>query len=206
MMMWMKLIYQLKFGAILMGWVLLTSACGAAPQEDPVEQVDQSTALAGTEEPLPSFFQEGVLRQWAVEADASASYDDPEWGAQQVIGNPNTSRCGDFQTAWASAGSDSVDWLELKFATPVYVTTVNIVQSFNPNQVAKVELITADGDALIIYEQPPEAVDQPCPYTLSILVERTAVRYDTVRITVDQSFLGLGWNEIDAAQLIGVAE
>jgi len=190
----------------LAGLILMTSACKAALQENSFDAVAETAVLTATEKPLPSFFQEGVLRQWASEAEASSSYADPEWGAQQALGMPNTDHCGDFQTAWASAGSDDVDWLKLKYLKDVHVTTVNIMQSFNPNQVVKVELSNARGDVLIVYEQPPKAVDQPCPYTLSIFVERTAARYDTVRITVDQSYLGLGWNEIDAVELIGVSE
>jgi len=189
-----------------MGLIMLTSACEAPTQGNLVEEIDPFPAQTSTEEPLPSFFQEGVLRQWAVDAEASTSYADPEWGAQQAVGIPDTPRCGDFQTAWASAGSDSEEWLELKYAIPVHVTTVNIVQSFNPNQVVKVELINIDGDVLIIYEQLPEAVDQPCPYELSIFVEHSIKLYDTVRLLVDQSFLGLGWNEIDAVELIGVPD
>jgi hypothetical protein len=202
----MKLICRIKFGAFLAGLILMTSACKTALQESSVDAVADAPVLTATEEPLPSFFQEGVLRQWASEAEASTSYADPEWGAQQVVGLPNTDRCGDFQTAWASAGSDGVDWLEVKYLNEVHVTTVNIMQSFNPNQVVKVELSNARGDVFVIYEQPPKAVDQPCPYTLAILVERTAARYDTVRITIDQSYLGLGWNEIDAVELIGISE
>jgi len=189
-----------------MVWVLLTSACATVSQANFVEEVDPSTDQTSAEESLPSFFQEDVLRQWALDAEASTSYADPEWGAQQAVGIPDTSRCGDFQTAWAPAGSDSEEWLELKYALPVHATTINIVQSFNPNQVAKVELINNDGEAFMIYEQLPEAVDQPCPYALSIIVEHTVERYNTVRITLDQSFLGLGWNEIDAVELIGVVE
>ncbi len=200
----MELIRKFKFGSFLAILVLWTSACEAAPQQNSVNVPVETSIIKDSEEPLPSIFQEGVLRQWAIEADVSSSYADPEWGAYQVIGFPNTDHCGDFQTAWASAGSDSIEWLVLKFTTPVHVTTVNIVQSFNPNQVVKVELINTQGDNLMIYERLPVAVDQPCPYTLSVFVDQTFALYDTVRITIDQSILGLGWNEIDAVELIGV--
>ena len=49
----------------------------------------------------------------------------------------------------------------------------------------------------------PFQVDQPCPYTLSIPIEKTEGRFNKVRITVDQSVLGLGWNQIDAVELVG---
>ena len=201
-----KLIRGFKLGSLLTISIIWTSACEAAPQQKFTEATVETTTIMGSEEQLPSIFQEGVVRQWANDAEASSSYADPEWSAHQVIGLPDTEHCGDFQSAWASAGSDSVEWVALKYSTAVHVTTVNIVQSFNPNQVVKVELNNAHGDVLAIYEKAPIAVDQPCPYTLSIFIDQTSALYDAVRITVDQSILGLGWNEIDAVELIGVKE
>ncbi|RME06814.1 MAG: hypothetical protein D6803_05550 [Anaerolineae bacterium] len=153
--------------------------------------------------PPAGAFLQGSVRQWAVEATASSEYADPEWAAIQATGAPDTSRCGDYQTAWASVGADTVEWLELKFSVPVFVTGVRIIQTFNPNQVARVELLGAGGRVRQIYKADPQPVDQPCPYELLIPVERTRAKYDTVRITVDQSVLGLGWNEIDAVELVG---
>jgi hypothetical protein len=114
--------------------------------------------------------------------------------------------CGDYQTAWTAAGSDSTAWLEVKFPVAVYVTAVNIVQSYNPNQVVRVELVGAFDRSVEIFNDLPVQVDQPCPYTLPIPIEKTAGRFDAVRIFVDQSVLGLGWNEIDAVELVGEAE
>lgn len=149
------------------------------------------------------FVQGQQIRQWAAEAEASSEYSDPEWAAIQAMGSPNTPRCGDYQTAWATAGSDSKEWIKVKFPLAVHVTGVNIIQTFNPNQVIKVELIGAFDRSIEIYNKPPNQVDQPCPYTLLVPIEKTAGRFDTVRITIDQSHLGLGWNQIDAVELVG---
>ncbi|MEN8173575.1 MAG: hypothetical protein ABFS03_11940, partial [Chloroflexota bacterium] len=86
----MKLFFRPKFGAILIGWIFLITACKTPSQANIVEEVEPTADLIRTEEPLPSFFQEGVLRQWAVDAEASTSYGDPEWGAQQAVGIPDT--------------------------------------------------------------------------------------------------------------------
>jgi len=189
-------------------WVLQTFlvgllwACGATPE---TAQDRAATPVSPREDVAapPEMAQQGAVRQWAFSAEASSSYADPEWAAVQATGAPDTPRCGDYQTAWASVGSDTLEWIELKYETPVHVKAVNIVQTFNPNQVSKVELIGSFGRSLTIYEQKPVQIDQPCPYTLTIPVERTAMRYDTVRITLDQAALGLGWNEIDAVELVG---
>ena len=138
-----------------------------------------------------------------MEAEASSSFADPEWGPEQATGSPNTDRCGDYQYAWATAASDSVEWISLKYPVPVHVIEINIIQSFNPNQVVKVELIGVDDQVIKIYQGDPEQVDQPCPFTLTIPVEKTEGRFNEIRVTVDQSELGLGWNQIDAVELVG---
>ncbi len=153
------------------------------------------------EDTLP--LQSGQFRQWAIGAEASSEFADPEWAAMQAAGEPDTPRCGDYQTAWATAGSDTIETLVLTYTVSVHVTGINIVQSFKPNQVVQVELVGAFERAVSIYEGEPRQVDQPCPYTLSIPVDKTEGRFNKVRITVDQSVLGLGWNQIDAVELVG---
>ena len=191
---------------LLSGLIWLIPACAVVPEEPDADVTLTPTASPAEADLPPEISQVGGVRQWAISAEASSTYADPEWAAEQATGEPDTDRCGDYQSAWASSGSDSVDWLELQFETPVYVSAVNIVQTFNANQVAKVELLGNFGRSLTIYEQAPVQVDQPCPYMLSILVEKTPALYNSVRITLDQSVLGLGWNEIDAVQLVGDGE
>lgn len=80
------------------------------------------------------------------------------------------------------------------------------MESFHPDQVVKVEVGTPEGAFQTVYQSEPRQVDRPCPYTLSIEVDQVMVKVDKVRLTVDQSVLGLGWNEIDAVQLSGRLE
>jgi hypothetical protein len=171
------------------------------------EEVEEPVDLADANN-FPNDFvsiQGQQIRQWGLEAVSSSDFADPEWAASQAIGSPDTLRCGDYQTAWATAGSDAEAWLEIKYPIAVHVTAVNIIQSFNPNQVVKVELIGAFDRSLEIYNEFPFQVDQPCPYTLPIPIDKTDGRFDKVRITIDQSVLGLGWNQIDAVELVGEA-
>lgn len=178
--------------------LLLLVACSPGSEQGP-----GATSLpVGAVPPL----QGGQVRQWADGAEASTEFSDPEWAAIQASDAPNTTRCGDYQTAWASAGSDTVDTLVLTYTISVHVTGINIVQSFNPNQVSKVELLGVFDRPTSVYDGQPTQVDQPCPYTLSIPVEKTDIQYNKIRITVDQSILGLGWNQIDAVELVGDLE
>ncbi|MBN1668445.1 MAG: hypothetical protein JW862_15225 [Anaerolineales bacterium] len=182
---------------LTVGFVLLPACTANSPENAAIPTATISTST------LQVVGQVGQLRQWANQAEASSSFDTPEWSAEQATGAPDTNRCGDFQTAWASAGSDAIEWLELRFPTAVHVTGVNIVQSFNPNQVVEVVLVGDFGRTLEVYRAAPQQIDRPCPYTLSISVPRTEAVYQAVRITVDQSVLGLGWNEVDAVELVG---
>ena len=146
------------------------------------------------------------IRQWAVAAEASSQYSDPNWSADQATGAPDTPECGDYETAWASSGSSTEEWIDLFYDLPVYPTEINIIQSYNPDQIIQVELIDLDGQFITVYTQEPEQVDAPCPYTLSISVDEDDLLVWGVRVTIDQSVLGLGWNEIDAVELVGVPD
>jgi hypothetical protein len=195
---WRKLWWIEAVGLLALLTVL--ASCSPAPETEPTAVVE--TPISG--EPLLP--QSGQVRQWAAGAEASSEFATPEWAALQAVGEPDTLRCGDYPTAWATAGSDTVETLVLTYTQAVHVTGVNIIQSFNPNQVVQVELLGTFGRATTIYAGQPYPIDQPCPFTLAIPVERTKARFDRLRITVDQSVLGLGWNEIDAVELIGELE
>ncbi len=143
------------------------------------------------------------IRQWAINASASSEFSSKEWSARQMIGEPDTPRCGDYQTAWASAGSDSVETIVLTYTLSVKVSKIIIYETFNPNQVVQVTLIGRKGEKEDVYFQPPKAIDQPCPYPLVIHVQNPKFKARVVQIRLDQSVLGLGWNEIDAVELTG---
>jgi hypothetical protein len=146
-----------------------------------------------------------VTRQWASTATASSEYGEINWAASQATGEPDTDGCGDYTTAWAAEGYDTVEWIELSYDFPVLPTEVNIVQTYNPNQVVSVELLDGWGTYHTIYTGEPEDMSDECPYTLSIPVEDADYQAVAVKITLDQSVLET-WNEIDAVELVGVPE
>lgn len=153
--------------------------------------------------PLPTgLFGEGQeLRQWAIWAEASSEYDNPDWSAFMAIGPPDSPECVDSKTAWASATSAGKDWLQLNYATPVVPIEINIHQPYNPGQIVKVEILDLEGKATTVYEAEPKVLDQ-CPFVLSIPVSVQSLVM-TVKIFVDQSE-SAWWNEIDAVELVGI--
>lgn len=139
---------------------------------------------------------------WASSAVASSEYGNPQWAASQATGEPDTFECGDMDTAWASLTSDTEEWLELTYDVPVWASNVNIVQSYHPNQVVRVELQGLEGQYQVVYEADPSQ-ESRCPFTLEIIVQEPEFAAQKVVVAIDQSILGLGWNEIDAVELIG---
>jgi hypothetical protein len=144
------------------------------------------------------------IRQWAIDAEASSEWGKPDWAASQATGAPNTTECGDIPTAWAAASHDTVEWINLYYNTAVYPTEIHIIQTYTPDQVSQVDLIDMQGQFVTIYTSQPKQVDTPCPYTLSIPVSQNNILTQGVRITINQSVLGLDWNEIDAVEIVGV--
>jgi len=144
------------------------------------------------------------IRQWASSAEASSEYDSPDWGAIQALGEPDTTitECEDAVTAWASAGSDTVEWLEVGFEGAVIPTEINIIQTHSPDQVVKVEVVDLKGAYTTVYTGEPENLWEDCPYTLTIPVD-VDFEVMTVKITIDQSVIDPTWNEIDAVELVG---
>jgi hypothetical protein len=151
----------------------------------------------------PSLGEE--TRQWAVSATASSQYGDTGWSADQATGAPDTPECGDYTTAWASAGYYTVEWIELDYDSPVLPTEVNIYQTYNPDQVIQVALRDLAGDYQTVYLGMPEDKSDNCPFVLSIPVEGIDWQVDGVKITIDQSEFE-DWCEIDAVELVGVTD
>lgn len=193
------------FGMLIL--IISSAGCTSQPvEEDPIPTftVEVIPTLDPTQIAAERYPQTGVVYQWGISAEASSEFARPEWSAEQVVGNPDAPGCGDYQFAWASAASDSIDTLEVSFSASVYPLEIVIHESYNPDQVVKVEVFDPEtGGYYAVMQKNPVQVDRPCPYQLVIPVEGIEFKTNQVRITVDQSQLGLGWNEIDAVQMIG---
>lgn len=201
-----KRIWLLCFFTLLLA--AAAAACGPGEQPaaagDPTAGSPAQTAAETFPSPAAS---ETLIQQWAVEAEASSEFSVPEWSADKATGAPDAPGCGDTQFAWASAASDSIATLTLRYPDEVIPREIIIHQSYNPDQVVKVEVFQESRQSYFtVLQKNPQPVDRPCPYRLSIPVEEIDFPTQQVRITVDQSQLGLGWNEIDAVELVGLPD
>lgn len=182
----------------------LLGSCSPGNDQPEVTSTEVQESPTPATEGVPGFLAPGMISQWGISAEASSEFANPEWSASQAVGIPDAPGCGDYQFAWASAASDSIEVLEVTFPRFVYPQEINIQESFNPDQVVKVEVFNADAGAYYtVLQKNPVQIDRPCPYELQVVVEGIDFKTNQIRITVDQSQLGMGWNEIDAVQLIG---
>jgi hypothetical protein len=141
-----------------------------------------------------------VLNQWAASASASSEFGVSGWIATEATGAPDTTSCGDNETAWASSSTNTVEWLQPGYTTPVYATQVVIYITYNPSYVTAVELIEPNGSTHTVYTAQPTSMVCPAQLTISFL--KTTYLVSGVKITIDQTTLD-SWSEIDAVQLIG---
>lgn len=191
--------------------VLSAALAGLAGCQSPSGALEGGTALSietatpeNTLTPQERYPTAGVVAQWGASAEASSQFADPEWSPGQAVGPPDSPGCGDYQFAWASAASDSLETLEVAYQTPVYPLQITIHESYNPDQVVKVEVQNPEtGVYYTVLQKNPRQVDRPCPFQLVVPVEGITFKTSLVRITIDQTQLGLGWNEIDAVELVG---
>lgn len=162
-----------------------------------------ATALAqpATGTPGVALPGENLLRQWAGEARASTFYA-PDYDPAGVTGPPDVEGCQDSPNAWAAAAPNTVETLEVRFATPVFAVGINVHQSYNPGFISKIELLDERGEARTVYTATP-APAETCPGVLSVTFAQTLTRIVGARLTVDQR-AGATWAEIDAVELLGV--
>ncbi len=145
---------------------------------------------------------DGLVRQWAVDASATSQYGDVNWSALQATGAPDTRFCGDAGTAWASATTTGQDSLTVTFEQAVVPTSIHIFQTYNPGAITGIELLAADGSGPITVTDSADPGGLPCPGVLVIDILGDAPPVDGVTIYLDQRKLN-AWNEVDAVRLIG---
>jgi hypothetical protein len=140
--------------------------------------------------------------QWAIAATASSTYNDAKdqdsWAANQATGAPNVEKYGNDGHAWTTKTEDGgIEWLDLKYPKPVHVEEVR--ESCGSGAVIKVEVFDEQGGAHTVWagNDPTTELNY-----LIVKVPKTAYKTDRVKITLATNVVP-GWNEIDAAQLVG---
>ena len=183
-------------------------------KEDSIKQVqkDQSDKEQKIKDALAEEkIVNDTLGQWAIDAEVSTTYGDENgtdkshpYTKFQLIGKPDVENFRDDGRAWVSKDADKgIEWCKVSFEKPVNATEVRIRQNCAPGAIIKVELIDTDGKSHTVWEGPDKT--QYKENTISYLFakfERTPYKVKSVKITLATNAV-VGWNEIDAVQLVG---
>ena len=145
--------------------------------------------------------------QWAVTASSSSSYNDAsghdDYSPFQATGAPNVETEGDNGNAWTAKNPDAgLEWLDLTYSKPVFVTAVRIRESAGAGAIAKVDLYDDQGQAHTLWT----GTDPTTGLNYFVLnLPKTAYKSNHLRITLATNVIS-GYNEIDAAQLVGTEQ
>jgi len=162
------------------------------------------------------------INQWAVTAKASSAFggisgqNKDDQSPYAATGEPDVKVCDDDTHAWmAESENDGLQWLELNYPQVVFVSKINIRESYNPGAVVRVELLNKSDEDYPYYVTVWESKDRNklCPGSLALNLEQkegnitmlmSSFKTDTVRITINTDIEG--FHEIDAVELIGYAQ
>lgn len=204
---------------------LSTMATGCVVVDDDPDCWDCTSDHNPPPPPPPAY---EFISMFATEAYASSDGmpGSTDYSALQATGVPDVMECMDDPFAWSSEiaeytpgtsndGNTIDEFLELTFPEAVYVSQVQIFESFNPGAIVAVDLESSTGSApvTVLWENFAGDGPAPCPSAFVIDVNGTTdYRYDRVVIYLDTNLIGDAdhdgtpmddYNSIDAVMLAG---
>jgi hypothetical protein len=140
------------------------------------------------------------VRQWAATATASSEWSPTEYSAMQATGPAEIAgSCTDVITNWSPlTGEDIPEWLELGYPSAVAATSVEVHESLEAGFVYQVDLRDSFGD---LHTITTGADPTACGEVKAPSFAATSYPVDGVVVYTQ----ALGWEEIDAVELVGLA-
>ncbi len=144
-------------------------------------------------------------RQWASELISySSQYDDTNWTAAMVLGEPDAFSYTDHEGAWTPvASSRKFEHVTVGFEQPVFATGVMVRQVLNNGFVRLIEVIDLGGELHPVWAG-EDTSERGMPYDFVARFERTPFAVQGVRVTIDANHAST-YEEVDAIELIGFA-
>ncbi|KAH3735301.1 hypothetical protein DPMN_041766, partial [Dreissena polymorpha] len=148
--------------------------------------------------------------QWVAEViNYSSQYGPYKWSAQQILGAPDVyPRYEDSISAWAPKVIDENQFLEFKFATSVYVTQVDVYETFNAGGVKAIKCFDVSGTWITLWSTPEVDVKDYAqifsPYR-QWWESMMPCFSNHIRLDIDCTVANT-WVEIDAVRLHGSKE
>lgn len=191
-----------------------TAVVPPSPPAAPASSSPAKTGGAGNGTVVPStqFTDAKVVAdtagQWAVSATAGSQYGKTQYSAAQAVGAPNISVAGNSPDAWCPENkSNGTDSLEVTLAKPVHATEVRVRQNDTAGAIVKVEAIEPDGTTHVWWEgvDPYQAPVVREIAWFGVRVPKTEYLVARIKLTLNLAS-GPGWKQIDAVQVVGVAQ
>lgn len=150
------------------------------------------------------------INQWVstIYGYSSAYYDSTgAWNVTQLIGAPNWfPSYGDNRNAWAGLNANEAEWVEFGFDTAVFVSTLDIYETYNPGHVSAVYAWEPTAEVYHLIWSNPDLADATPSTDLTSKVTSPAVcpmDFATNRLKLTTSSTGYSWVELDAIRTIG---
>ena len=121
------------------------------------------------------------------------------WSAQDILGPPDDPT-GMAGKSWCPAGSNSTDWVEVSYDSPVPATTIDIHECYSVGCVTKVEVTDGQGREVTIWQGTDPTPSTPRTGLFPVPVPKSVTSIQSVKIHVD-SVGKPPWPCIDAVGL-----
>ncbi|XP_065932791.1 F-box/LRR-repeat protein 4-like [Magallana gigas] len=145
------------------------------------------------------------IHLWASEVTKfSSQYNTGSYSAKQVLGTPNVyPRYGDIPGTWTQARSqlDRVHFIEVKFPRKLFLSKVNIYETYHGGAVVKISAKNKENQWVDIFNITHAHVIRKSR-KFSPQIKRTMFPVDELRIEVDCS-ASRSYVEIDAIEIVG---
>lgn len=152
------------------------------------------------------------LSQWAISATSRTSYNNG-WEASCLTGPPRVyPQYGDRRGAWAAQNSRGThEWLELKYEKLIYLTGMDIYETYNPGHVWEIlcrnnetkEWVTVYTDPELFASGKSFVPEQSRIWRPKLTQEKYFFRTNEIRLNMNCTN-ARSWSEIDCVHLHGL--
>ncbi|XP_067650151.1 uncharacterized protein [Haliotis asinina] len=137
--------------------------------------------------------------------DFSSQYRAVRWSAEKIVGPPDVYPAyGDDPDAWASAQWTGIEWIEVQFSQSLYITQVDIYETFHAGGVKEVSARNPSTSSWDVLWQVTSVSVITSSRIFSPPIQQSTYKTDQLRITVDCGPAN-HWVELDAVNVTGHA-
>ncbi|XP_064643279.1 uncharacterized protein LOC135497364 [Lineus longissimus] len=147
-----------------------------------------------------------TIKQWAQDIlSYSSQYGQNRWKATDVLGPPRVyPHYGDIDKAWSPGTHTANEYLKMTFERAVYVTRIDVYETFHAGGVKKIDLLHPSGEWVQVWQtEKVSNIEQSRIFTPPLDLSKVNFKTNAVAVYIDCSIAGT-WVQIDAIQLYGM--